>query len=170
MTKPGLKMVSAIAILALGVGGCQAGEESEARSGKETARAADRPILAPAPAAAAVARMLYEENLVSVPEVSERTKEAVLRVARDNHSRDSVMPALHRWLENWAAAHPVEAKAARLAGGNSKAQAHGTDAHAPPSVRAQTDSIRLLVRIRARRRIEAARLAHDLTGRHAGTE
>jgi hypothetical protein len=170
MTNRGLKMVSAITVLALGVGGCQAGEESQVRSGKATARAADRPLLAPAPAAAAVDRMLYEENLVSVPEVSERTKDAVLRVARDNHSRDSVMPALHRWLEDWAAAHPAQAKAAGRAGGSLMAQTRGTDAHAPPSVRAQTDSIRRLVRVRAGRRIEAARLAHDSTERHAGTE
>jgi len=170
MKKRSLMMASAIAALTLALGGCLAGEDSQEGSGKETARAADRPLLTPAPAAAAVDRMLYEENLVSVPEVSERTREAVLRVARDNHSRDSVMPALHRWLEDWAAAHPAQAEAARLAGGESSAQARGADAHDPVSVRAQTDSIRRLVRIRARRRTEAARLAHDSIQRHAGTE
>jgi hypothetical protein len=163
-------MVSAIAALALGMGGCKAGEEGQDGSGKDRARSADRPLLALAPAAAAVDRMLYEENLVSVPEVSERTKEAVLRVARDNRARDSVMPALHRWLEDWASAHPAEAKAARLAGGKSTAQVRGAETHAPASVGAQTDSIRRLVRARAKRRIETARLAHDSTRRHPGTE
>ena len=169
MTKRGLLMVSGFAALALGQGGCWAGEETQGRSGKDTAHAADRPLLAPAVATAAVDRMLYEENLVSVPEVSERTKQAVLRVARDKHARDSVMPTLHRWLEDWAAAHPAETKAARLAGGASSGQAQGINAHGSTSVKAQTDSIRRLVRIQARRRIEAARFADDST-RNTGTE
>jgi hypothetical protein len=169
MTKRDLLMVSVIAVLAVAQGGCRVGEESRVRSGKDTARATDRPLLAPAVAAAAVDRMLYEENLVSVPEVSERTKQAVLRVARDNHARDSVMLALHRWLEGWAVAHRAETKAARLAGGGSTGQAQGANAHGFPSLKAQTDSIRRLVRIQARRRIEAARLAHDST-RNAGAE
>jgi hypothetical protein len=170
MKKRDLMMASAVAALALGLAGCRAGEGGANVSGESTVRAADRPLLAPAQAAAAVDRMLYEENLISVPEVSLMTKEALLRVARDNSARDSVMPALHRSLEDWAAAHPAQAKAARVAGGSPGPRARGADADNPPPVRAQTDSIRRLVRERARRRIEAARLAHDSTRRHAGTE
>lgn len=169
MKKRGLMMVAAAA-LALALGGCRAGDERQDGNGKEVERAVDRPLLAPAQAAAAVNRMLYEENLVSVPEVSERTKEAVLRVARDTRSRDSVMPGLHRWLEDWAAAHPAKTKAARLAGYTSSAQVRGAHAYGPASVRAQTDSIRRRVRLQARHRIEAAWIALDSSRRHAGTE
>lgn len=170
MTKRDLMMASALAALAIGLGGCRPGEGRQGGSTGSTIRAADRPLLAPAAATAGVDWMLYEQNLISVPEVSERTKVAALRVARDNRARDSVMPALHRWLEDWAAAHPAQVKAARLAGGSPGAQARGADADNPPSVRAQTDSIRRLVRERARRRVEAARMAHDSTQRRAGTE
>ncbi len=113
MTKRNLLTASALAILATGLGGCRAVEGREEGGGGSTSRAADRPLLAPAQAAAAVDWMLYEQNLISVQEVSERTKVAVLRVARDNRARDSVMPVLHRWLEDWAAAHPAQVKAAR---------------------------------------------------------
>jgi hypothetical protein len=168
MTKRDLMVAFAVAALALGLTGCRAGEGRADGSGKSTVRAADRPILAPAQAAAALDRMLYGENLISVPEVNQRTKVAVLRVARDSRARDSVMPALHRWLEDWAAAHPAQAQAARLAGGGSSPQTRGADADNRSSVRAQTDSIRGLVRERAKRRIEAARLAHGSIRRDAG--
>ena len=131
MTMRGLLMVSAIAALAVGQGGCRAREVSRGWSGKDTARA-ERPLLAPALAAAAIDQMLYEENLISVPEVSVRTKQAVLRVSRDKHARDSVMPALHRWLEDWAASHPAETKAARLAGGGSGRPKRTADAPDQP--------------------------------------
>lgn len=170
MTKRDLMTASALAVLAIGLGGCQPGEGGDLGSGRSNVHAADRPLLAPAQAAAAVDWMLYEQNLISVPEVSERTKVAALRVARDNRARDSVMPALHRWLEDWAAAHPAQVKAARLAGGSPGAQARGAEADDLPSVRAQTDSIRRLVRERARRRLEAARIARDSARRHAGAE
>lgn len=170
MTKLDLKVACAAAALAMVLGGCQPREERQDGNAKSTVRTADRPLLAPPQAGAAVDRMLYGDNLISAPEVSQKTKEALLRIARDNRARDSVMPALHRWLEEWAAAHPAQVKAARMAGGGPRPGTRGADADSPRSIRAQTDSIRSLVRMRAWRRMEAERIAHDSIRRHAGTE
>lgn len=108
--------------------------------------------------------MLYERNLVSVPEVNQKMNEAVLRISRDGASPDSVMPLLFRWLEDWVAAHPAQVEAARLAGGAYTPEARRTYVDTDSSRKMQTDSIRRLVRSKAWRRIEAAWAAHEPRG------
>jgi hypothetical protein len=153
MTKRYSMRAPAVLVLALGIAGCQEGERRQNSSGKSVT-SIGRPLLPPAEASAKVDQMLYRENLIRDPQVSERAREAILRVTRDPAARDSVMPAFHRWLEDWAATHPVQAKSARLAG-NSPVEGQ-SDVDLGSTVGGQTDSIRQLVRIRARRRIEAA--------------
>jgi len=153
---------TAVVVLAL-VTGCQAGEGPQNSSGKSTVIEIERPLLPTAEASARVDQMLYQENLIRDREVSERAREAILRVTRVPATRDSVMPAFHRWLEYWAATHPAQAKAARVAGNSPGGR--GSDVDMGPTVREQTDSIRQLVQVRARRRIEAAQAASDSTTR-----
>lgn len=153
---------TAVVVLSLLVG-CQEEEGRQNSTGKSAVAAIGQPLLPAAEASAKVDQMLYKENLIQDPEVSEAAREAVLRVTRAPASRDSVMPVFQRWLEDWAATHPVQAKAARLAGNSPGGRR--SDVDMGPTVREQTDSIRQLVRVRARRRIEAAQATHDSTTR-----
>jgi hypothetical protein len=79
------------------------------------APAAHRDHLDPAEASAQVSVLLYQQGLVSDPEVNAKMNEYVLAVSRDGVPVDSVMPEFHHWLEAWARAHPDRAAAARLA-------------------------------------------------------
>jgi len=162
MTKGYTTRATAVVVLSLLVG-CQEEGGRQNSSGKSTDAAIGQPLLPAAEASAKVDQMLYRENLIRDREVSHRAKEAILRVTRVPSARDSVMPAFHRWLEDWAATHPAQAKAARVAG-NRPVEAR-SDVDMGPTVREQTDSIRQLVRVRAQRRIEAAQAAHDSTTR-----
>lgn len=158
MTKRYSMQATAVIAFTL-VAGCQAGEGRQSSNGKSTGTG--RPHLPLAEASVKVDQMLYRENLIQDPEVNEEAKKAVLRVTRDPTARDSVMPAFHRWLEDWAATHPSQAKAARLAG-NSPVGGR-SDVDRGSTVMRQTDSIRQLVRMRAQRRIEAAQATLDST-------
>jgi hypothetical protein len=111
--------------------------------------------------------MLYERNLVSNAEVSARMNEATLRIVRDGAPADSVMTALHQWLEKWAATHPAEVETARLSGGGYTAEARKRYAAHTTSRTAQIDSIRrharemVLSQARAEREAGSAREKRD---------
>lgn len=166
MTKRYIMQATAVIVLALFVG-CKPGKGPQDSRGEITVTRIGRPLLLPAAASAEIDQMLYQENLIRDPEVSEAAREAILRVTRDPAVRDTVMPAFHRWLEDWAATHPAEAKAARLAGNSPVGGRSGVEMG--PTVREQTDSIRQLVRVRARGRIEAAQAPTPLpTGQMRG--
>jgi hypothetical protein len=103
-----------------------------------------------------VSKILYERNLISEPEVNRKMNEAVLRITKDGASPDSVMPNFLNWLEDWIDAHPAQAEAARLVGGAYTIEARRMYVDTDSSRKAQTDSIRRLVRARAKRRTEAS--------------
>lgn len=71
-------------------------------------------LLAPADASARVSELLYGRNLVADPQVNAKMNEYILAVSRDGIHIDSVMPEFHRWLSDWARAHPERVAAARL--------------------------------------------------------
>jgi hypothetical protein len=98
--------------------------------------------------------MLYERNLISDPEVNRKMNEAVLRITKDGASPDSVMPNFLDWLEDWVDTHPAQAEAARLASGAYTMEARRMYVDTDSSRKAQTDSIRRLVRAIAKRRTE----------------
>ncbi|HEX8361362.1 MAG TPA: hypothetical protein VF613_14710 [Longimicrobium sp.] len=98
--------------------------------------------------------MLYEQNLVSDPEVNRKMNQAALRIVEDGVPPESEIPLLLRWLEQWVATHPAQVEAARLAGGPYSPEARRLYIDTDSSRKAQTDSIRRLVRERAKRRIE----------------
>lgn len=148
-------------IATLGLGGCAPGSDRENGTRKSTHARNERALATPEQALIGVRELLYERNLIRDPEVNQKMKEAVLRIAEDGSPSDSVMPDLHRWLEDWAATHPAQVEAARLAGGGYSAEARRVYVDTDSSRKAQTDSIRRLVRERARRRIEAAHAAVD---------
>jgi len=68
--------------------------------------------------------------------------DAVLQIARDGASPDSVMPRFYGWLEDWMATHPAQVEAARLAGGAYSREARRTYVDTDSSRKAQIDSIR----------------------------
>lgn len=76
---------------------------------------ARRDRIDPAAASARVSVLLYQQGLVSDPEVNAKMNEYVLAVSRDGVSVDSVMPEFRHWLEAWAQAHPDRVATARLA-------------------------------------------------------
>lgn len=161
MTKHLVISVIAMGIVTLGLGGCAPGNDRENGTRKSTHARNERALVTPEQASVGVRDLLYERNLIRDPEVNRKMKEAVLRIAQDGAPSDSVMPDLHRWLEDWAATHPAQVEAARLAGGGYTAEARRVYVDTDSSRNAQTDSIRRLVRERARRRIEAAHAAVD---------
>jgi len=67
----------------------------------------------PAVAMKAVSELLYDQNLITDPEVNGRMNEYVLKVSRDGVAADSVIPEFHRWLVDWARRHPERVAAAR---------------------------------------------------------
>jgi hypothetical protein len=161
MTKHLLISVIATGIVILGLGGCAPGNDRENGTRMSTHARNERALATPEQASIGVRKLLYERNLIDDPEVNRKMKEAVLRIAHDGAPSDSVMPDLYRWLEDWAATHPAQVDAARLAGGGYSAEARRVYVDTDSSRKAQTDSIRRLVRERARRRIGHASVAVD---------
>lgn len=157
-----IKAAARAVFVAVVLAGCQAREVGEADPASRHSSALDRPRLRlPGEASAQVSRMLYEQNLISDPEVNREMNEAVLRITKGGASPDSVMPRFCRWLERWASTHPARVDAARLAGAyTSEARRMYADTHSSRKV--QTDSIRRLVEARARRRREAS--LHSVAG------
>jgi hypothetical protein len=74
----------------------------------------DGRVLPPAEASARVSELLYGLNLISDRQVNAKMNEYVLALSRDGIPADSVMPEFHRWLEDWARAHPERVASARL--------------------------------------------------------
>lgn len=105
----------------------------------------------------AIAKLLYDQNLISNPEVNRKMNEVVVRISRDGASQDSAMSTFHHWLDEWTATHPLQVEEARLAGGGYNAEAQRMNAAADSTCKSQTDSIRKLVQERLRRRVESAR-------------
>jgi hypothetical protein len=163
MTRYLVISVIATGIVALGLGGCAPGNDRENGTLMSTRTGDERALATPEQAVIGVRKLLYEQNLIRDPEVNRKMKEAVLRITRDGAPSDSVMPDLYRWLEDWTATHPAEIEAARLAGGGYTAEARRVYVDTDSSRKAQTDSIRRLVRERARRRIEDAHASVDST-------
>jgi hypothetical protein len=137
--------------------GCGAQDAQEGSKGNHAPAGADhRRLVSPLRASVEVPKMLYERNLISVPEVNRKMNEAVLEISREGASPDSVMPRFFRWLEDWAAAHPDQVEAARLAGGAYTLEARRLYVDTDSSRRAQVDSVRALARSTAKRQIEFA--------------
>jgi hypothetical protein len=67
-----------------------------------------------AEAAGRVGHLLYEQNLISDPEVNAKLMDYAGEVGGEGIPADSVLPELHRWLESWVAAHPGRVARARL--------------------------------------------------------
>ena len=104
-----------------------------------------------------IAKLLYGQNLIHDQEVNRKMNEAVLRITRGGEPPDSVMPAFHDWLGEWATAHPAQVEAARLAADGYDVEAYRASIRTDSTRKAQVDSVRLLVRDRVRRRVEEAR-------------
>ena len=68
----------------------------------------------PRAAAARVGRLLYEEKLISDPEVNAKVGGYVTAVDRDGAPPDSMLPELHAWLVEWVARYPDRAARARM--------------------------------------------------------
>lgn len=100
--------------------------------------------------------MLYGRNLISNLEVNRKMNDAVLRITRAGAPPDSVMPQLLDWLKDWVSTHPLQVEASRLAGGAYTSEARRMYVDTDSSRKAQIDSIRQLVRDRAKRHIEVA--------------
>lgn len=149
----------AVAVLTLGLEGCAPANDPENGTRVSALDQKGGAHRSPDAVTIGIRRLLYEQNLIRDPEVNRKMNEAVLRITRDGASSDSVMPDLYRWLQEWATTHPAQVEAARLAGGGYSAEARRTYVDTDSSREAQTDSIRRIVRERARRRIEAATAA-----------
>lgn len=79
----------------------------EVEGSRETKR------LRPAQASRAISEMLYEENLISDPEVNHKMNEYVLAVSRDGTRVEVVLPEFHHWLEEWVRRNPDRVAAAK---------------------------------------------------------
>ena len=152
------KSFVAVATVIATLVGCYLKVVRENWKGDQSPTSDQKPLLPASKASAEVSRMLYERNLISNPEVNRRMNQTVLQISRDGAAPDSVMPVFFHWLENWASTHPTEVEAARLVGGAYTLEARAVYVDTDSSRNAQTDSIRRLVRERARRRSEQAEI------------
>ncbi len=146
------------AAVVLALAACDAGGGQEVSGEGRAISTLDQPPNTPlSRVSSEVARMLYEQNLISNPEVNREMNRAALRITKEGASPESVMPIFLRWLERWAATHPAQVEAARLAGSSYTPTARRLYADTDSTRKAQTDSIRLLVQARAKRRLELIR-------------
>lgn len=140
------RRLGASLVLGFVVIGCVAGEAREMPEGGAAGGVDHMPLVEPQYAAAGVKRRLYEDNLIRDPEVNARMNDAVASITQRGAAPDSVMPAFYRWLDHWAATHPAEVEAARLAGGAYTAEARSVYTVSDSALEAQADSIRRSVR------------------------
>jgi hypothetical protein len=148
-------LIRATAIVALT--GCNLGGAREIPEGNRVTHTRNQQLLpGHSYSSGELSEILYERNLISDPEINQKMNQAVLRITRDGAQPDSVMPKLLDWLKDWVSTHPVQVEAARLAGGAYTSEARRMYVDTESSRLAQIDSIRQLVRARAKRRIEVA--------------